>query len=431
MSRFFNKSAGWTLAAVGLLLALPAFLQAASVPIWAPPPLAALIEEGLSANNEIQSLAEQVASLRHEVSVAGSLEDPRLGFALLNMPTDTFSFSQEAMTQKQIFIAQKFPWFGKLDLRTQRATLKALRQQAVLEARRLSLARQVAAAWYDIGYVSDSLSINAQLTDTVTQLLGVAETRYATGKGLQQDVLQAQVELSKLIDEKIRLQERRRTLEDRINALLNRPGFQAVPAPAGLSFPGLSLDIGKLQARVLQTNPQLRVRQAEIDMAGVEIQLARKDYWPDMDVKLAYGQRDDSDSGQPRSDLFSASLTMNLPVWQKRRQTPRLNATRRSHQAALKTFRNLVRSLPYQVESLATEIHDTQQNYRLFRDALLLQAGQWASASLSAYEVGKVEFSTMIAAQIRLLRFELQAANYLYAVYRKRAELEEILGGSL
>ncbi len=431
MSCFFNKSAGWALTVAGLLLALPAVLQAGSLPIWAPPPLAALIEEGLSANNEIQSLAERVAALKHEVSVAGSLEDPRLGFALLNMPTDTFSFSQEAMTQKQVFIAQKFPWFGKLDLRTQRAALKALRQQAVLEARRLSLARRIAAAWYDIGYVSDSLSINAQLTDTVTQLLGVAETRYATGRGLQQDVLQAQVELSKLIDEKIRLQERRRTLEERINALLNRPAFQAVPPPAGLSFPGLSLDAGRLQARVLQTNPQLRIRQAEIDMAGVEIQLARKDYWPDMDVKLAYGQRDDSDSGQSRSDLFSASLTVNLPVWRKRRQTPRLSATRRSHQAALKTYRNLVRSLPYQVASLATGIRDTQQNYRLFRDALLLQAGQWASASLSAYEVGKVEFNTMIAAQIRLLRFELQAASYLYTVYRKRAELEEILGGSL
>ncbi len=430
MSCFFNKSARWALIAAGLLVALPAVLQAASVPIWAPPQLAALIEEGLAANNDIQSLAERVASLKHEVSVAGSLEDPRLGFALLNIPTDTFSFGQEAMTQKQIFIAQKFPWFGKLDLRTQRATLKALRQKAVLEARRLALARQIAAAWYDIGFVTDSLSINAELTDTVTQLLGVAETRYATGRGLQQDVLQAQVEMSKLIDEKIRLRKRRRTLEDRVNALLNRPGFQAVPAPAGLAFPGLSLDVGQLQTRVLQTNPQLRIRQAEIDMAAVEIRLARKDYWPDMDVKLAYGQRDDSDSGLSRSDLFSASLTMNLPVWQKRRQTPRLNATRRSHQAALKTYRNLVRSLPYQVESLATEIRDIQKNYRLFRDALLLQAEQWASASLSAYEVGKVEFNTMIAAQIRLLRFELQATDYLYTVYRKRAELEEILGGS-
>jgi outer membrane protein TolC len=430
MNRFVNKTGRWVLAALALALFRPAVMQAAS-PIWAPPSLEALIDEGLASNNEIKSLEEQVASLKHEVSVAGSLEDPRLGFALLNMPTDTFSFSQEAMTQKQIFVAQKLPWFGKLDLRTQRATLKALRQRAVLEARRLGLARQIAAAYYDIGFVAASLSINAQLTDTVTQLLGVAETRYATGRGLQQDVLQAQVELSKLIDENIRLKKRWRTLEDRINALLNRPSFQAVLPPAALAYPGLSLDIESLQARVLQTNPQLKIRQAEIDMAAVEIQLARKDYWPDMDVKLAYGQREEDFNGRDLPDLFTASLTMNLPVWQKRRQTPRLEATRRSHQATLRSYRNLVDSLPYQVESLATEIRDIQKNYQLFNDALLVQADQWASASLSAYEVGKLEFNTMIAAQIRLLRFELQASNYLYTIYQKRAELEELLGGSI
>ena len=35
----------------------------------------------------------------------------------------------------------------------------------------------------------------------------------------------------------------------------------------------------------------------------------------------------------------------------------------------------------------------------------------------------------MISAQIRLLRFELQADKYLYDVYEKRAELEELVGG--
>ena len=130
--------------------------------------------------------------MKKEIPFAGSLDDPRLGFAILNLPTDSFDFDQEAMTQKQIFIAQKFPWFGKLDLRTQRATLNAVRQQAILDAKRLELARKIAVAYYELGFVATSLETNARLTDIVAQLLGVAETRYATGRGLQQDVLQAQ-----------------------------------------------------------------------------------------------------------------------------------------------------------------------------------------------------------------------------------------------
>jgi outer membrane protein TolC len=174
------KTVGVILTVLWISLGVPASGQADS-PIWAPPPLTRLIEEGLDQNKEIKSLEDEVASLKEGIPFAGSLDDPRLGFAILNLPTDTFDFDQEAMTQKQVFIAQKFPWFGKLDLRTQRATLKAVRRQAMLDAKRLELARKIAVAYYELGFVATSLETNAQLTDIVSQLLGVAETRYAYG----------------------------------------------------------------------------------------------------------------------------------------------------------------------------------------------------------------------------------------------------------
>jgi cobalt-zinc-cadmium efflux system outer membrane protein len=430
MRQFSKKTVGGMLLTLWISIGVPAIGMTDS-PIWAPPDLAGLIEEGIRQNKEIKSLEDRVASLKKEIPFAGSLDDPRLGFAILNLPTDTFDFDQEAMTQKQIFIAQKFPWFGKLDLRTQRATLKAVRRQAILDAKRLELARKIAVAYYELGFVATSLETNAQLTDIVSQLLGVAETRYATGRGLQQDVLQAQVELSKLLDEKITLERTRRTLEDRINELLNRESFIAVSPPMNVSYPDLQLEIERLQDKALKENPQLRVRQAQIDIAAKDIELARKDYWPDMDVKLAYGQRDEDFMGRDLPDLVTGSVTMNIPLWQRSRQDSKLAATKKSHQAAINFYRNLVVSLPHRVDALVTEIRDTQKNYRLFSDALLLQAEQWANSSLSAYEVGKLEFNTMIGAQIRLLRFELQTSNFIFKIYQKRAELEEVLGGPL
>jgi outer membrane protein TolC len=124
-------------------------------------------------------------------------------------------------------------------------------------------------------------------------------------------------------------------------------------------------------------------------------------------------------------------VTVNIPLWQKSRQTPKLDATRKSHEAAMRSYRNLVDTLPHQIDALVTEIRDTQESYRLNADALVLQAEQWARSSLAAYEVGKVEFNTMINAQVRLLRFELQTDRYLFNIYQKRAELEEVLGGPL
>ncbi len=411
----------------GLSILTPTSLLAAT-PIWTSSGLSELVEEGLAHNKEIQSLEAQVASLKEEISFAGSLEDPRFGFGVLNLPTDTFDFNQEPMTQKVLFIAQRVPWFGTLSLKSKKTTLMAVRQQAILEAKKLELVRKITTVYYELGFVATSLNINKRLTNMVSQLLRVAETRYASGEGLQQDVLQAQVEITKLLDEKIVLNRQHRTLEDRINELLNRESFLPVTPPKDLKYLDTTLDSLALKRQSLSQNPWLSVRQAELDQATVGIDLAKKDYWPDMDFKVAYGQRDEDLTGRNLPDFFSATITLTIPLWQKNRQNKKLSASQKSHEAAMKSYRSLMRTLPHRVDALATEIRDTQQNYRLYVDALLVQSEQWARSSLAAYEVGKVEFSTMINAQIRLLRVELQAKRYLYNIYQKRAELEEVLG---
>lgn len=428
MDDFAKKTRAAILVIVIILLTIPFQIRADSL-IWAPEGLKDLIEQGLAQNKEIQSLKDQVASLKNEIPFAGALDDPKLGFAVLNLPTDTFSFNQEPMTQKQISLAQKFPWFGKLDLRSQRATMKMLRQQAMLQAGQLELARKIALTYYDLGFNARSLEINQRLSEIVDQLLQVAETRYATGQGLQQDVLQAQVESSKLLDEKIVLDKRRRTLIDRINELLNRDRFMTVEPPVGLKLMKLDLNPEALAAKALEENPQLRARKADIGIAEADVELAKKDYWPDMEVKFAYGQREEDRTGRSLPDFVSGQVVINVPLWFKTRQEPKLAAALKTRQAADNSYRNLAKSLPYQVDALITQINDVQKNYKLFKDALLLQADQWARSAQSAYEVGSLEFNTMISAQIRLLRFELQADNYLYEIYRKRAELEELLGG--
>jgi len=300
------------------------------------------------------------------------LNDPRIGIALLNIPTDNFRFDQEAMTQKQIFIAQKIPWFGKLSLRSQQAAMKAIRQEAILKAKRLELAREIAMPYYELGFVTSGQKTNERLIKMLTQLLRVSETRYSTGQGLQQDVLQAQVELSKLLDEQITLAKKRRTLEDRINSLLNREPFIPVTPPESLPYPDPALKIEELQTRALTMNPWLKVKQAEIELAGVGIELARKDYWPDLDFKVAYGQREEDFNGRDLPDFISTSVVMNIPFWKKTRQDKKLEATKFNHQAALQSYQNLANGLPHKIDALVTDIRNLQKNYKLITDALII-----------------------------------------------------------
>ncbi len=401
-------------------------------PLYAKPAaLEQLITDLVARNDELLSLRNELAALEEEVPAAGALDDPRLGVGVANLPTDSFSFNQEPMTQKQLFIAQKFPWFGKLDLRTQRSVLAVVRQRAVIDVRAQELAKSLSLTYYDLGATLEERRFNAELIQTVTQMLRVAEAVYASGRGLQQDVLLAQVELSKLVSEKIDIEKKQRVQVARINELLNRD-VTIEAAPAGQDdFLNLKLEADEMHVLGLRYNPRLAVRQAEVDRAEVNIALARKDYYPDMDFRVGYGQRDEDRTGRDLPDFVSASVTVSLPLYQHRKQDRQMAAALNRQSSAAKAYENLANALPYQIDAILDEIHAIRENYRLFKGGLVQQTELWSRSSLAAYEVGKLDFGTMIDAHVRRLRFELQTEKFRFQVYQKLAELEALTGTAL
>jgi len=409
-------------------LALPVYAKS---PITSSESLTPLIEEGLANNQALKSLEFQINALTEKIEPASALPDPRLGVGLLNLPADTFDFEQEPMTQKQIFIAQKIPWAGKRALRSEEAQWSARQKQAMLDARRLDLSKDIAAAWYDLGFIAKSRQINDRMIELLGRIYNAAENRYVTGNGLQQNIFQAQVELSKLYNEQISLKARHRILEDRINILLNRKRFEPVVYSDTLPMPDMKFSLTDLESTALRHNPELKIREHEISQHKTRIHLARKDFWPDVDIMAAYGQRDENRAGQDRADFFSTTISISLPVWQNRKQDRQLAAATAMRHSAEQSFENLEKSITHQVDGLATEVVSLQDNYLLYRQTLLPQAENWARSALDAYEVGEVEFDTMINAKMRLLMFELQAENYLFDIYKKRAELEALIGRKL
>jgi len=403
----------------------------AEIPIWSSKSLTPIIKEGLAKNQSLKSFEYQTQALSEKIPAAGALPDPRLGFGLLNMPTDNFRFDEEPMTQKQIFIAQKIPWTGKRSLRSEDTHWSAKQKEMMFKNQRLILSKDIADAWYDLGFISKSREINDRMIELLDRILDAAESRYATGKGLQQDIFQAQVELSKLYNEKISLKSKHRILEDRINLLLNRKGYQPVVFVNDLADPDIKLSLPALTSIALSHNQELKIRKYVIEQMKTRVHLAEKDYWPDFDIMAAYGQRDESRGGKDWTDFFSTTVSINLPVWQNTKQDKKLAAANAMHHAAKQSYEHLLESIRHQLDSLATEVINLQDNYYLYQQTLLPQTEGWARSALNAYEVGEVEFNTMINARMRLLMFELQAERYRLDVYKKRAQLEALIGQAL
>ncbi len=424
-----NRVAQFSITVLIIAGLLPPLPPVAAQGISGPPGLQALIQDAWKTNKELAALKKRINATGQKARAAGSLDDPRLGFALLNIPTDTFDFGQEAMTQKQISLSQRFLWFGRLDLQSRVLVLESARLEAEYEARKLALARQVAGAYWKLAVFERSLQVNQRLQDLVKQLLRVSETRYATGKGLQQDVLQGQVELSRLMDEKLVLEKQKQVAESRINELINRPAYVPVIPQTGSDFAFLEgLERLDLRREILRGNPFLKARLLAIQKAKAATELANKDYYPNFDLSLAYGQRDDEPGGRDRADFMSVAVRFNIPLWQKSRQDRNLEAARLELEAARKRFAGLADGLPHRALAVVQEIGSLHENIKLYRKALIFQARQWAEAAMAAYEVGKIEFRTLLEAHIRVLRLELQADVYRFSLLDKQAELEEILG---
>jgi outer membrane protein TolC len=196
-------------------------------------------------------------------------------------------------------------------------------------------------------------------------------------------------------------------------------------------FPEIDLSQELLVNRALQLNPALAALQLTVDSAQVDIELAETDYWPDVDVRVGYGQRTEDRLGNTLSDFAYGSVTLNLPIWFQSKQDRRLQAAQIRREAAESAYEEFRKRLPHKVDAILSDIGAIQDNYRLFHEALLIQTDHWSRASLSAYEVGKVDFDTMIDAHLRRLRFELQAVRYRMSMYQALARLEELTAADL
>lgn len=416
---------------LGNLLVLSVVSSFSATIISTTPELELLIEEALSNNYEIKSIVETIKSYNEKGISEGSFSDPKIGFALQNLPAGNLSLDQEAMTQKQVFVSQKFPWPGKRKLKTMQSSLEAERQTYLLEEKKLNMTRKIVEGYYDLGLVSESIKLNHELTQLIENLLNVASVKYSSGRGLQQDIFKAQVELSKFTDEKIQLGKQYRVIENTINALLNRDNYKKIPPPIGSDIDLYSFEMKTdfLKTLANTNNPKLKALKSEIEKKNAMTLLAKKGQYPDFDIKLAYGQRDDDQSGRGRDDFISFSTALNIPLWKQSRQDKDILSKKSSERISINRYKNFAKILPHRVDTTIVEIREMIQSYRLYKKRLIPQSRKWAQSAVSDYEVGKTDFGTMINARIQPLRLELKAKKYLFEILKKRAELEELTGG--
>jgi len=358
------------------------------------------------------ALAGAVAGAEAQAAIppqVGSLPDPVLSLGALNLPVDSFSTSQEAMTQMQVGISQALPFPGKLGLKRQAAEKMA---EAAAESSlefRLILLRNVRIAWWNLAWLDKTLAIIERNRTLLRNLVQIAETRYKTGKGLQQDVLLAQLELSKLMERQMELQASREKQAATLNALLGRPAATAVVLPPMPEADAVCPDIATMKAWAHEHRPLLASMRLKEAAAGDMVALADKAYYPDFKLGAGYGyRRGTNPNGTNRADLASVQLSLNLPIFTGDRQD-RLVDQRRAEQAQAEFSRqDAVNQVDAEIDAAAADLRAAAKRIALFRQGILPQARQTTASMLAGYQVNSVDFLNLVRAQLNEFNTDIQ-----------------------
>lgn len=392
--------------------------------------LDALIQEALKNNPNLSVLRARLTAFEAKVPQAGALEDPSFRFEVSNVPLSDFNLSSTPMSGNQFVISQKFSLPGKQRARERSAQFALDSVTWQLRDRELAIANAVKQPFFDLAYVIRAIAIMKKNRVLLQDLVRIARTKYAVGKGLQQDVLKAQVSLSALDTELIALRAKKQLAEARLNLVLNRSlqsPLDAPPDTIGLS--GVLLMVDALQAQADKAYPSLKAMDQSILMWQAEVEVARRNVWPDMTVNLGYRQRlfmpNDPVKG---SDFISVGIGMPLPVFGGRKQRQQI-AEARANMREIEAQRAAERQqIHYEIQRLIIEARQHRESTELFRTAMLPQAEQSLASALSGYQVDKVDFLTLLNNQMMLLNFEMAYYRHVIEHEKRVADLEAAVG---
>jgi cobalt-zinc-cadmium efflux system outer membrane protein len=411
-------------------------LLAGSVPLAAqeqsglPADLKALIAEAIQANPAIKEKAQITTAAKEAVRPAGALDNPEVSLGLLNLPVDTFALNQVDMTNApQIAVRQKFPFPGKRRLRSELAEEQSRSDDFSHQDKINEIRSRVIQGYWSLALAYASYDITQKDKQLWQQVVEVAETRYAVGQGMQADVLQAQVELGNYLDRLFQWQQRQESISADLNALRSKPPGTAIARPQPLKPRPQTLNLDNLLALAAE-QPQLQALKSQVAKQEKAVQLARKDFLPDFGVGVAYGFRENKPT-VTRPDFFSTTLSLDIPIWWKAKQKPKLREQKAREAAAQNAYQAYWDRAAAAIKDRYVTLQRLSQQIQLYGQGIIPQAHQAAEASLAAYRTGTLDFARLTQNYIAMYGAELKLQEYLKEYEGTWAELEWLVGQEL
>ena len=414
---------------VSLLVFAAPRLRARNASAGEPTILADLLTEAEKNNPQVQAARHGWQSAKQISTQVATLPDPQVVLQQTNVgsPRPFAGYTNSDFAYIGVGFSQDLPYPGKLRLRGEIAQKDADATQQKYESLRRAVLAAVKMAYFQLGYLAKRQKILDEDAQLLQQVEQAAESRYRNGLGNQQDVLQAQLERTKLLREINRNQLEQGKTQAELKNFLNRSQSSTDIETAELSESTPAYTFEQLLAEAKAGNPDLAGMQKIVERQGLQIDLAKKDFYPDFNVQ---GMWQRTDPSQFRA-YYQFTVGMRIPIYRSRRQRPEL--------AQAESDRDRAKS-EYEVQSQQTAFHLRQQYVtaeksaellKIYREGLIPQARAELQAGMAAYQSNRQDFQALLASFIDVLKLDEEYWQTLSEHETALAQMEELTGETL
>jgi cobalt-zinc-cadmium efflux system outer membrane protein len=388
-----------------------------------------IVNTAIEVSPKIKMLEMKKLAASNKIEQNSNLPDPTLTLGLVNMPVNSFSFTQEPMTGKIIGLSQAFPFPGKL---SEQADVNKkdvdIVEQEILDAKN-EIRKNVIQNYNELLFIRKSIEISESSKQLLNNIADVVRAKYSVSTASQQNLLKVELEITNL-SEKI---ENLKSIENSKLAVLN--SYLLRPAESQINteqFPGITyhqFTIDALIDTAIKHRPFLEgIKEAE-EKESLKKSLAEYDYYPNFNLSLQYSFRDKIEkTNTPLDDFFSVILGVSLPLNYGGKISSKVEETESMQQLYNEQYQMSLQMLRSSFGESVAKLNSLEKRIKLVSEGSLIQASENMKTTLTSYQVGQVDFINVIDAQNSLLKVENDLYRLKTDYLNEIANLEFLTG---
>ena len=388
--------------------------------------LADLLAEAERNNPEIQAARHSWQSARQVPTQVSTLPDPQFVLQHLSVgsPRPFAGYTNSDFAYVGLGFSQDIPYPGKLRLRGEIASKEADVSQGHYESVRRAVLAQVKAAYFQLAYLAKRRAILEGDSQLLQQVEQAAEAHYRSGMGNQQEVIQAQLQRTKILRETTENELEAGKVQAALKQLLNRTQTSSDVEPAELSETSAAYGYDELLSAAQNNNPEIAAAQKIVEKQGLQVDLAKKDFYPDFNLQYMWQRTDPT---QFRA-YYMVTFGVRIPIYRGRKQQPELAQAQADQSRAKSEQEMQSRQVAFQLRNQFLSAEKSAELLKIYREGLVPQAHAELQAGLAAYQSNRQDFQALLASFLDVLKLDEEYWQTLAEHETALAQIEQLTG---